>query len=469
MNIIQACHDPKLFGKWFEDRPTFAPWFAFLSALFALEMDEAQLATYQQHTGRGAAPTAAFSEAWLICGRRAGKSFVLALCAVYLACFRSYRQYLMPGERATVLIVATDRKQARTILRYIDGFLTNVPLLKKLVIGQTAESFELSNSVIIEVGTSSMRSVRGYTFAAVLFDEIAYFPTDDSADPDHEIIAAIRPGTATIPNAMLLFASSPHAKRGALYDTYREHYGKETDKLVWKATTRQMNATIPQALIDKELEKDAAKASAEYLAEFRDDLAAFVSLDTVRACVLPSVHALMPHKDRAPYFAFVDPSGGSSDSMTLAIAHHDGQRVIIDHVAEERPPFSPDAVVAKFATLLGSYGLTKVTGDNYGSEWVKERFRKYGITYQPSPLNRSQLYLNLLPALNSGGVQLLDHDRAVNQIASLERRVLAGGREAIDHPPGSHDDVANVIAGVVAIASRPILRPRAQTIAWKAY
>src|SRR5215813_7126993 len=42
-------------------------------------------------SARGAqAPTTPFREAYLICGRRAGKSFVLALIAVFLACFRGY-------------------------------------------------------------------------------------------------------------------------------------------------------------------------------------------------------------------------------------------------------------------------------------------------------------------------------------------------------------------------------------------
>ena len=36
------------------------------------------------------------------------------------------------------------------------------------------------------------------------------FPTDDSANPDYDILDAIRPGMATIPNVMLLCASSPY-------------------------------------------------------------------------------------------------------------------------------------------------------------------------------------------------------------------------------------------------------------------
>ena len=111
MNILAATRDRKLFGPWFRKPDTWASWFAFLAALFALPMTPVQLATYQACTGRTAPPASAINEVWLICGRRAGKSFMLALIAVYLATFKSYREHLAPGERATIMIIAADRKQ----------------------------------------------------------------------------------------------------------------------------------------------------------------------------------------------------------------------------------------------------------------------------------------------------------------------------------------------------------------------
>ena len=55
---------------------------------------------------------AGYLEAWLICGRRSGKSFILALIAAYLAVFRDWRVHLAPGEAATIMVLASDRKQA---------------------------------------------------------------------------------------------------------------------------------------------------------------------------------------------------------------------------------------------------------------------------------------------------------------------------------------------------------------------
>jgi hypothetical protein len=377
---------------------------------------------------------------------------MLALTAVFLGCFFNYRKYLQAGERGTIMIIACDRRQARTTFRYIQALLRAVPMLEKLIERETAEAFDLRTGVTIEVAVASFRSVRGYTVLAALCDELAFWRSDDSANPDAEIIAAIRPAMATIPNAMLLCASSPYAQRGALFDAFKRHYGKADDAvLVWKAPTRVMNPTVPQRVIDEAMERDPARYTAEYLAEFRADVETFVAREVVEACVVAGRYEL-PRLDGIRYFGFTDPSGGSSDSMTLAVAHLQGDRVVLDLVRERRPPFSPDAVVKEFAATLSSYGVSMVVGDRYAAEWPRERFKVHGVEYRVADKTKSDLYLNLLPVLNSGRIELLDHSRLVGQLCSLERRTSRGGKDSIDHPPGSFDDIANSVAGVANAA-----------------
>ncbi len=134
--------------------------------------------------------------------------------------------------------------------------------------------------------------------------------------------------------------------------------------------------------------------------------------------------------------------------MTLAIGHKEGTRAVIDRTIEKRPPYSPEAVTDQFCEVLLSYGIRRVTGDRYGGEWCREPFRRRGIEYQLSEAPKSELYLALVPALNSGRIALLDDDRVVDQLVGLERRTARGGRDSVDHAPGGHDDVANAIAGV---------------------
>ena len=244
MTILDAIEDKHLFEPWFS-RGTWENWRIFLSALFGLPLTSSQLAIFRECTGRSTPQTVAATEGWLICGRRSGKSFMLALVSVFLACFFDWQKYLAPGERGTIIIIAVNTRQARTIFRYVGALLKGVPMLARMIERETADSFDLNNSISVEVHTASFRSTRGYAVLAALLDEIAYFPTDDAAEPDREIINALKPGMAQFPNAMLLCASSPYAKRGSLFDAWRKHYGKDGDPiLVWQAATRTMNPTI---------------------------------------------------------------------------------------------------------------------------------------------------------------------------------------------------------------------------------
>ena len=202
MDICQAIDDPALFRNWFRDAETWKAWRAFLCALFALLMSSDQSAIYRECTGRKIAPASAFNEAWLVCGRRGGKSFTLSLIAVFLATFKDWRPYLAPGERGHIVVVAADRKQARVIMNYIRALILQTPMIAELVDRETSEEIELTNKIVIEVATCSFRTIRGRTIVAALADEIAFWQSEGSANPDYEVLDAIRPAMATVPGAM---------------------------------------------------------------------------------------------------------------------------------------------------------------------------------------------------------------------------------------------------------------------------
>ena len=57
--------------------------------------------------------------------------------------------------------------------------------------------------------------------------------------------------------------------------------------------------------------------------------------------------------------------------------------------AKRKPPFSPEAVVEEFASVIKSYRCSKVYGDRYGGEWPREQFQKRGIFYEPAEKPKS--------------------------------------------------------------------------------
>jgi hypothetical protein len=132
-----------------------------------------------------------------------------------------------------------------------------------------------------------------------------------------------------------------------------------------------MNPTVPRdgETIAEAYDADPEWAAAEYGAEFRSDLESLLRLEAVQACIEVGVRERPPDRSQR-YTAFCDPSGGSSDSMTLAIAHREGPRdaatVILDVTHEVKPPFNPEAVTLEFADLMRRYRISQVQG---GSVW----------------------------------------------------------------------------------------------------
>jgi len=200
-------------------------------------------------------------------------------------------------------------------------------------------------------------------------------------------------------------------------------------------------------------ERDAASAAAEYGSNFRTDIENFVSIEAVKACVSSGTFERAPERG-INYVGFLDPSGGSQDAFALAIAHNitTTSTIVIDCLREQRPPFSPEQTVLEFSNVLKTYNISKVQGDRYAGQWPVEALGKVGIIYEQSARPKSDLYLDLLPLINSCRIALLDNAKLINQLVGLERRTSRSGRDSIDHSPGSHDDVCNAVAGVAVTA-----------------
>jgi hypothetical protein len=468
VTLRQALDDPSLLGSALAG-PSWHAWRSLLIAAMGEPLTPDELEAFKRFTGREAPPSQRVDELWCCVGRRGGKSRAMAVLATYLAGLCDYSDKLVKGERGVVLLLAPDMKQAKVLLDYAEGTLESTPIMKQLLASRTAETLTLTTGVTLEVRSASFRRIRGVTCVAVLADECAFWLSDESANPDVEILNAARPALATT-QGPLIAISSPYARRGALWETYRRHYWPEGDPmiLVAQGATRDFNPDLPQSIIDRAMERDPAAASAEYMAQFRTDVEGFITREAVEACVKLGARERPPER-KHDYIAFVDPSGGSSDAMTLAIAHKEGETEILDVIRERKPPFSPEAVVEEYAGLIRSYRCSKVFGDRYAGEWPREQFQKRGVFYEPADKSKSEIYVDLLPLINSGAIDLLDHDRLTLQLTSLERRTSRAGKDSIDHAPGAHDDIANAVAGALVTAykepysrnfNRPLPRER---------
>ena len=111
-------------------------------------------------------PRHSVRELWCLCGRRAGKSRIAALVAVYTALFAPVK--LAPGERGAVLVLANGIDQAGLVFSYAKAFITESPVLRREIVSVTKSEIRLRNGITIAVHANSFRSVRGWTLLACI-------------------------------------------------------------------------------------------------------------------------------------------------------------------------------------------------------------------------------------------------------------------------------------------------------------
>jgi hypothetical protein len=459
----RALNDPNIFGNILPGA-TWKLWRVLLIAMMGEPLiNDEEREIYEKLTGRSVSPIQRVDEFTAIMGRRSGKTRAAAIIAAYLASLVKYDDVLAPGERLSLPILSATVWQSRKAFQYLDGIFHDVPALSKLVINQTSDTISLSTRVDIECRPASYRSIRSGTFCACLCDELAFWRDLDSANPDTLILQAVRPSLITT-NGPLICISSPFAMRGELWEAYKRDYGPNGDPqvIIAKAASRTMNPGLPQKTIDRAFERDPIAAASEYgreNVEFRSEVEAAFDMRAVEACILRGIYEV-PRVIGEQYVAFCDPAGGTgTDSFTVAIATtrmvKDIKLAQLVCLREFKPPFVPSQTIAEISKVLMSYGINTVTGDRYAGDFAPEHFRNNGITYEVSEKSKSDIYLDAIPLVNSKQIELLDNQRLITQICSLERRVARGGRSSLDHPqgPNYHDDLSNAAFGALILAS----------------
>jgi hypothetical protein len=143
--------------------------------------------------------------------------------------------------------------------------------------------------------------------------------------------------------------------------------------------------------------EDPEAARSEWFGEFRSDISQFLPDQLIDAAVVSGRTELpwcLPL--RGTYVAFCDPSGGAHDAMTMAIAHKEPgtrtEHVVLDQIHVAVPPFDPEEIARRYAAVLQRFEVHYVTGDRYAAEWVVSAFRRAGLRYATSDLDKSAVY-----------------------------------------------------------------------------
>lgn len=456
---------------------SWAGWRVLLLAIMGEPLTDDERVVFRTLTDREREPDKPVREFTGVIGRRGGKSRAMGTLAAFLAGCVDHRGVLAPGQRGRLPIIAASKDQVDEVLAYVVGAFEQSTALRPLVGNTVERTLSLKSKIDIQVRALSFRNLRGATNIGVICDEQAYWRSDESANPDDEIVAALKPSLATT-KGPLIQISSPYAKRGTLYRSFVRDFGPEgrPSRLVAKASTTTLNPAIDPDFLADAYSDDPVAAASEYGCDWRSDISAFISADVVDAAVVQN-RTEIPPASGEHYVAFVDVAGGTGgDSYTAAVAHSrpmagSRERVaVVDLLFEVKPPFSPDDVTETLCEILKRYGIRSVTGDAYGGAWPRERFETRGFKYEVAskqnvaslldsgesntgPLFASEIYKTFLALVNGGRVELLDHRKTITQLLTLERHTTPSGKDSITHPKGGHDDCINAVAGACVLAA----------------
>ncbi len=455
LTIDQTLADERLLGAALGDIETWQMWLVVLRAMWGLELNRNERRAFAKVAGSRAPPEKRVREMWAIIGRRGGKSRIAALICCYVALFVPHR--LAPGEKGLCLILAATTEQAKVTFGYCEAFLRSSPVLSQEIVDATSNEIRLRNGVTIAVHPSNFRSVRGRTLLVVVFDEVSFWPTTDSAQPDHEVYSACLPSLATC-NGLLVGISSPFRKIGLLHSKYKKHFGVDGDDvLVVQGGSQVFNSTLTDAVIAAQREADPTAASSEWDARFRADIGSLFDDALIDAAVEYGRPLELPPRGGVYYKAFTDASGGvGADSYTVSVGHREGDLFIIDLVRGTSGRFDPQETTKEYAALLHEYGVTAVQGDFYGAEWVGSAWRATGVSYVRSEAPKSGIYLECIPLFTRGLVRLPDHPKLLRELRLLERHTHRSGRDSVDHPRSGSDDYANSCCGVLKTLATPL-------------
>ncbi len=467
LSLIEAISSESGLGKYFDDKATWESWIVFFKALSGSgELTGAELALLQSCTGLDSVPGEEIKEAYMICGRRSGKSTICALLAVFYAVWGEWDKFVSKGEQPKIFVVACNKEQAKIIIGYVKAILRLTPFLRSMVKKGLAESVELKNGIEIVVKPASWRSTRGFTVGLLIMEELAYWRfEEESANRDKEIYTAIKPAMTTIKNSLIIGISTPFARQGLLWKKFEKHHGKAGSVLIWTAPTWIMNKAVSEHEIRKENleELGPAEFGAEFEARFREDIEGYLPLEIIDKAIVEGRMFNPPDGEVDEYFAFCDPSEGvhkGGDSMTFCIAHKEFEEdtetrlCVLDYLMEARPPFDNKAVIQEMAMICKQYNVYQITQDRHAIGWIAADLEAHDIQVEASDKTKSDIYEYFAVLMNKEEVELLDNPRLKSQLVGLQRMLKSGGLVKIDHYRGGHDDCINAAAGALVLCSQ---------------
>lgn|GEM_PF-1379643 len=409
----------------------------------------------------------------LICGARAGKTFLGAIRLLYLALFLRLDK-LQPGQEGKCWIVAPELDLATEGLNAIRGQLEENPRLRPLLLNPPKPGVRVERLVIrrdndrklvaFEIKAAKRMGVteRGRVILAAMLDEAAFFFDESHVVNDVEIFNALQPRVMV--GGQLLIPTTPWAESGLAYDLCKANHpamgGAPSSALAALAPTPLFRSD-PDILeqvataVEVDRQRGTSNAQREFFCKFLSTSAAsFFAPDDLAAAI--AAPGELP--DEPPAGARVGAGGDVGlvkNSSAIAVALRVGHRLQVPVLQELHPDqgqaLKPSEVWEMFASTLKRWGAWAIALDQAERESAREDLGEAGLTVV-NAASVMECMAELRTALRERRIKMVDDPLLREQLRSIRIRPRPGGGESLvvpTTPDGRHCDRAVALATAV--------------------
>jgi hypothetical protein len=415
-------------------------------------------------------------------GRRGGKSSTLCRLAVVEALWGDH--VVPPGDVGVVAFISVSRDESSKRIRTITAILDTL----RVDYTRRDTTIELANKPIaFATFAASIAGVSGPTCIAVICDEVAKWrDSDTGANPATEVLASVRPTTATMPNARMFLSSSPlgnldaHAEAFAQGDTARQTTAfAETWLANPSVTEEQTHALEPDERVWKR--EFAAVPQGSTSDAFNADAVDQLFVEPVSPATLGTPCVV------------IDPSSGRKDSWTWGVVGYclppasdsclwsDGrgnfaprhsiefQLVARDQKGDPIP--NPDAqkdprpylqvhhldavegafwqqtkgsdIVRRVANDARSWGASTVVSDQREALMLESLFDAQGlrfVSYAWTESNKPQAIERIRRLMVESNLKCVKHDKLKRELLNFKEKINPSGSISFAARGSGHDD-----------------------------
>jgi hypothetical protein len=412
-------------------------------------------------------PKQPIKEMCIMCGTRAGKTFIACAAAIYASqtvkLDRGNGKNIRPGEVPRISIVSVTSELADIAFGYLRAAFANPALQGLVTRPPTKDSIHVRHPLGFEIeirvvpASSKGASLVGRWSAGVIFDEAPRIATeqDGAAVSLEESVRAIR--SRMLDGAMILYIGSPVGPTGFVYNLVEENWGNADQKAcIVRARGSLMNPyNWTPARVEELRLRDPEAYKTDELAEFRDAITQLLSAQSVDAAMRAPEEAVLAYDPACTYTAVMDP-GTRGNSWSFGIADTTDNmrfRVAMTHEWTGTPsnPLSPKDVFVEMKPMLDKYRISVVITDQFMADALRDIGMSLGVLVAPidiTPKLKLNMYESMRTRFDAGMLEIPPDPQLRSDLLNIKKKAAADRVSIVlaVTADGRHCDLAAMLA-----------------------